>query len=186
MNGPELATWVQAFTTVVLAGITGYYAWQTRRQVNSSVEAVREMQLTREEQSRAYVTVELRPDGQAGWDSLSLAIRNYGAGAARDISVVFNPDVPQPQMPGRTLNELPLFRDLPFLAPRGEVRWHLGLLRNVRKVTNGGSAASVWQGKVTFTDTKKREQAFRLNIEGLEALRSFEPQGRALPVTKWQ
>ena len=130
---------VQAITTIVLAIITAYYAWQTHGQVKAAEDqakasreavlasqaAVQESRRLREEQARAHVTLELWP-----WDRryllFDLVIRNYGSGAARDIHVNFDPDFRQPQYGGGTMNELELLRDLPFLAPQDEIHYAIG------------------------------------------------------------
>jgi hypothetical protein len=81
----------QVMLALVLVLVTTYYAVQTHRQVSVAEAAIREMQWAREAQAKAYVTLELWP-----WDRnmalFDIAIRNHGAGAARDIHVVFEPD----------------------------------------------------------------------------------------------
>ena len=52
------------------------------------------------------------------------AIRNHGAGSARDIRIVFEPNFiwPAGAIGGTgTVNEIEFFRDLPFLGPHDEI-----------------------------------------------------------------
>lgn len=62
--------------TVVLAGLTGWYAWETRRMVKN-------MELDREEQLRPILVFEAIP-----WQAnlIKLRIQNVGNGAALDIA----------------------------------------------------------------------------------------------------
>ncbi|MBM2810492.1 MAG: hypothetical protein HW416_1251 [Chloroflexi bacterium] len=96
---------VQAVTTVILVAVTGFYAWQTQKQARAARATIDEMVRMREAQARAHLAIEIWP-----WDRryklFDLAIRNYGGGPARDVRVVFDPDIRYPQYAGGTMNEL--------------------------------------------------------------------------------
>lgn len=177
MTNSQLAALVliaQAVLTLVLVVITGLYAWQTRRQADASRFAVDEMRRTREAQARAYVTVELWP-----WDRnfnlFDLAIRNYGAGAARDVKIRFLPDIPHPGFDGGTLSELEVFRDLPFLAPHDELVFFLGKREHIMDTLR---IPQVWEGMAQFTDdTGQHETSIRINLKEIDRLRCTLPYG---------
>ncbi len=67
--------WIQIAVTIMLAGITGWYAWETRR-------IVRNMEKDREEMHRPVLAFEL-----ISWDAslLKLRIQNVGSGVAVDV-----------------------------------------------------------------------------------------------------
>lgn len=67
--------WAQVAVTVVLVGITGWYAWETRR-------IVRNMEQDREQMHRPVLTLQL-----IAWQAnlLKLRVQNVGSGAAVDV-----------------------------------------------------------------------------------------------------
>lgn len=169
----SIAAAVSAVTTIVLAGITGWYAVQTRVQAVASRAAVEEMRAARLAQGRAYVTVELWPWSR-GMGLFDFAIRNYGAAAARDVRVTFDPDFRQPQYSGGTINELEVFRRLPFIAPDDEVVFFAGH----RPWLWADDIPRIWTGRVQFTDdVGSHEMPFEIRLGQFERVAVNLPYG---------
>ncbi len=108
----QTTDWIQAISTVVLAIITGAYAWQTwilakvsKKQAEASVEMAQEMRQQKYESVRPVLdilrvadsntkTVEAYTAKDADYSrGLSCSIENVGFGTALDVySIIVNPD----------------------------------------------------------------------------------------------
>jgi len=103
-----------------------------------------------------------------------LAIRNYGPGAARDMSVRFDEEIPWSAQ-GGNLNDLEILRDLPFLAPNDAVLVFLGNRKHLRPPE---SKLEIWTGSVSFTDhVGTHETKFRINLREFDRLHWPYPGG---------
>jgi hypothetical protein len=173
---------IGAVAAAVVTGVYAFLVWRTLRAMEQQriemqsqraemVEQRAEMQRTREAQLRAHVTVELWP-----WDRrytlFDVGIRNYGAGAARNVRVVFDPDFRQPQYGGGTMNELEMTRHVPFLAPNDEIRWFVGTDRWIY----ADDLPPVWAGRVEYDDAVGHQTVqFTINTRQWDRLRSMLP-----------
>ena len=74
--------WFLVVITAILAAITGYYAWQTKKSV-----------VALEESTKAQFKPFLKGSiAQIGPDSLQLQITNIGKGSAEEITVTLTPE----------------------------------------------------------------------------------------------
>ncbi|RJQ04835.1 MAG: hypothetical protein C4551_10170 [Bacillota bacterium] len=105
---------------------------------------------------------------------LDLVIRNYGAGAARDVRIVFDPDEDHPQYPGTgTLNEAGIFNHLSFLAPHDQVLFYFGTLARITEIYGKGR---VLQGTAKYTDDVGKQQTeFRIELAQFDKIAWLPP-----------
>ena len=167
----EFQAWVQVGVTMVLTLITVGYVIQSFRQSSASIKAVEEMRLTRKAQARARIAVELWP-----WDRrfsmFDLAIRDYGASAARDIRIVFDEGVKNPQVQGNSLNDLGVLKNLPILLPNEEFLLFVG----TKPWLLAPGIPRLWSGKAFFTDDAgEHEEPVEINVGIIDGIDSYLP-----------
>jgi hypothetical protein len=105
-----IAQIVTAITTVFYAGVfaIGYYLL-----IKGNSQTLREMREQRVSGGRPQVTIEAR---YGRLPAVDLAVRNFGAGVAREITFVFSD--PIEDSTGFVLSELPYFQEgMSFLGP---------------------------------------------------------------------
>lgn len=176
----EWAPAIQAVSAIVLAVITYVYVRLTGSLASASnlqaevmAKSIEEMRKTREAQARAYVTLELWP-WDRNFNMFDLAIRNYGPGAARDICIRFDEEIPWTAHAGK-LNDLEVLRGLPFLAPHDAVIIFLG---NRDQISGSESKLEIWKGDVRFTDdVGTHETKFKINLKEFDKLEWPFPGG---------
>lgn len=93
---------IQAVSTFVLVLITGYYAWQTKR----NIDVVRELE---EKRNRPRLSMFLQQrDDWLNW--VNLIITNYGNDLARNIKFKINEDI-KLWRNDRTLSQLDIIKN---------------------------------------------------------------------------
>lgn len=163
-----LAAWFTvaiALGTVIVAGV---YA---RRQVEEAKNQVREARNAREEQAQPNVVVFMEPN-RSVWESIELAVKNFGSTPAYDVRMKFYPEprVSPSNLDDRGITDLPYPKLIPFLAPGQEWRtaWDFGPDR-----LEDDRLEKRHEASVHYVDSNKKPYTTRavLDLETLESLR---------------
>jgi hypothetical protein len=148
--------------TAILAGITGYYAWQTKKSVIALEESTKA-------QFKPFLKGEL---AQMGPDSLDLQIINIGKGAAEEIIVNFRTIEFEGSQRTYTTELLQPNEHQRFFISTGEhvdaVQWNFNFFRD-----NQTTIELNWQCRDILGNTHDRRQ--KINVTGY--VRQFENTG---------
>lgn len=154
--------WFLGIVTAILAAITGYYAWQTKKSV-----------IALEESTKAQFKPFLKGSiAQIGPDSLELQITNIGKGAAEEITVNFRTIEFEDSQRTWTSELLQPNEDQRFLIPTGAgvdtVQWSFDFFRG-----NQTTIEIQWQCRDILGDAHDRKQT--INVTAY--VRQFENTG---------
>ncbi len=95
MTTADIATWGTAIGTLVLAGVTAYLAWQTKKTADQNRNMVEEVRKEREERERPRVLVYV---DYGRLPTLYLVIHNVGGSPASQVSFMSRPRLISPRL----------------------------------------------------------------------------------------
>ncbi|MHB1909287.1 MAG: hypothetical protein ACYCQJ_10530 [Nitrososphaerales archaeon] len=110
---------------------------------------------------RPRVLVTIEPAFEGAPIIFDVSISNVGGTTAYSVQITFNPDLPYPT--DKTLNQLNVFRNIPFIAPRKEIRFTFD---SSISYMNNANAPKLTKAHIIYADAygKRYEESLDIDI----------------------